>query len=53
VRRLLLPLLLLAAAAAAQDYDHAKEVCEEARVIRREKGYAAAIDFLELFRSVS
>ncbi|HEX5136817.1 MAG TPA: hypothetical protein VFY93_07595 [Planctomycetota bacterium] len=43
----LLAILLLAAAAAAQDYERAKAVCAEAREIRREKGYAAAIDFLE------
>ena len=40
-------LLLLATAAAAQDYEHAKAVCAEARELRRAKGYAAAIDFLE------
>jgi hypothetical protein len=40
-------LLLLAVVAAAQDYERAKAACAEAREIRREKGYAAAIDFLE------
>lgn len=43
----LLLLLVLAATASAQDYEKAKAVCAEAREIRREKGYAAAIDFLE------
>jgi len=40
-------LLLLAAAASGQDYERAKAVCLEAREIRREKGYAEAIGFLE------
>lgn len=41
-------LLLLAAAAVAQgDYERAKAVCAEAMEIRREKGYHAAIEFLE------
>jgi hypothetical protein len=45
--RLALALLALAALAAAQDYERAKAVCAEAREIRREKGYRAAIEFLE------
>lgn len=45
--RLAAALLALAVAASAQDYERAKAVCAEAREIRREKGYAAAIDFLE------
>jgi hypothetical protein len=42
-----LALLLLAAAASAQEYERARAVCDEARALRRAKGFAAAIDFLE------
>lgn len=45
--RFLLALLALAAAVRAQDYERAKEVCAEAREIRRAQGYAKAIAFLE------